>query len=70
MSPEYVQPYEKSQKTDDRDAEAIAEAAKRPTMRLVTLKSEVQLDLQMLHLTRERLVAALSIARRAVRARG
>ena len=26
MSPEYVQPYVKSQKTDDRDAEAIAEA--------------------------------------------
>jgi hypothetical protein len=33
MSPEYVQPYVKSQKTDDRDAEAIAEAATRPTMR-------------------------------------
>ena len=43
MSPEYVQPYVKSQKTDDRDAEAIAEAATRPTMRLVTLKSEAQL---------------------------
>jgi transposase len=28
MSPEYVQPYVKAQKTDDRDAEAIAEAAK------------------------------------------
>jgi transposase len=32
MSPEYVQPYVKAQKTDDRDAEAIAEAATRPTM--------------------------------------
>ena len=31
MSPEYVQPNVKSQKTDDRDAEAIAEAATRPT---------------------------------------
>ena len=49
MSPEYVQPYVKAQKTDDRDAEAIAEAATRPTMRLVTLKSEAQLDLQVLH---------------------
>ena len=58
MSPEYVQPYVKSQKTDDRDAEAIAEAATRPTMRLVTLKSEAQLDLQVLHRARERLVAA------------
>ena len=58
MSPEYVQPYVKAQKTDDRDAEAIAEAATRPTMRLVTLKSEAQLDLQVLHRARQRLVAA------------
>ena len=58
MSPEYVRPYVKAQKTDDRDAEAIAEAATRPTKRLVTLKSEAQLDLQALHRARERLVAA------------
>jgi len=58
MSPEYVQPYVKAQKTDDRDAEAIAEAATRPTMRFVSLKSEVQLDLQSLHRARERLVLA------------
>ena len=32
MSPEYVQPSVKSQKTDHRDAEAIAEAATGPTM--------------------------------------
>src|SRR4051812_38027175 len=58
MSPEYVQPYVKAQKTDDRDAEAIAEAATRPTMRFVSLKSETQLDLQVLHRARERLVLA------------
>lgn len=58
MAPEYVAPYVKAQKTDDRDAEAIAEAATRPTMRLVTLKSEAQLDLQILHRARERLVAS------------
>jgi transposase len=58
MSPEYVQPYVKAQKTDDRDAEAIAEAAPRPTMRFVSLKSEAQLDLQVLHRARERLVLA------------
>jgi transposase len=58
MSPEYVQPYVKAQKTDDRDAEAIAEAATRPTMRLVSLKSDDQLDLQILHRVRERLVNA------------
>jgi transposase len=56
MSPEYVRPYVKAQKNDDRDAEAIAEAATRPTMRFVTLKSEAQLDLQILHRARERLV--------------
>ena len=39
MSPEYVQPYVKAQKNDERDAEAIAEAATRPTMRVVELKS-------------------------------
>lgn len=58
MSPEYVQPYVKAQKTDDHDAEAIAEAATRPTMRFVSLKNEAQLDLQILHRARERLVLA------------
>jgi transposase len=56
MSPEYVRPYVKSQKNDDRDAEAIAEAATRPTMRFVELKSEEQLDVQTLHRARDRLV--------------
>ena len=56
MSPEYVRPYVKSQKNDDRDAEAIAEAATRPTMRFVELKSAAQLDMQSLHRARDRLV--------------
>jgi transposase len=56
MSPEYVQPYVKAQKNDERDAEAIAEAATRPTMRFVELKSESQLDIQSLHRARSRLV--------------
>src|SRR3954467_5536995 len=56
MSPEYVQPYVKAQKNDERDAEAIAEAATRPTMRFVDLKSEEQLDGQVLHRARSRLV--------------
>jgi hypothetical protein len=43
MSPEYVRPYVKAQKNDDRDAEGIAEAATRPTMRFVELKSQDQL---------------------------
>lgn len=57
MSPEYVRPYVKAQKNDDRDAEAIAEASLRPTMRFVPVKSEVQSDLQSLHRARERLIA-------------
>ena len=58
MSPEYVRPYVKAQKNDNRDAEAIAEAATRPTMRFVELKSEEQLDVQTLHRVRDRLVGA------------
>jgi transposase len=57
MSPEYVRPYLKAQKNDDRDAEAIAEAATRPTMRFVAVKSEEQLDMQTLHRARDRIVA-------------
>jgi transposase len=57
MSPEYVRPYVKAQKNDDRDAEAIAEAATRPTMRFVELKSQEQLDMQTLHRIRDRLVS-------------
>ena len=58
MPPEYVRPYVKAQKNDDRDAEAIAEAATRPTMRFVELKSQEQLDIQSLHRVRSRLVGA------------
>jgi transposase len=56
MSPEYVRPYIKAQKNDDRDAEGIAEAATRPTMRFVELKVQEQLDMQTLHRSRDRLV--------------
>ena len=57
MSPEYVRPYVKAQKNDDRDAEAIAEAATRPTMRFVELKSEEQLDVQTLGLLKNLTIA-------------
>lgn len=49
-------PTSRAQKNDDRDAEAIAEEATRPTMRFVALKSEAQLDVQVLHRVRDRLV--------------
>ena len=56
MSPEYVRPYVKAQKNDDRDAEGIAEAATRPTMRFVEIKTQAQLDMQTLHRSRDRLL--------------
>jgi transposase len=57
MPAKYVRPYSKGQKNDFRDAEAIAEAVQRPTMRFVATKSAEQLDLQALHRVRERLVS-------------
>ena len=38
MAPQFVKPYVKSNKNDSRDAEAIAEAVTRPTMRFVPTK--------------------------------
>jgi len=53
---QYVKPYVKTNKSDYIDAEAIAEAVGRPTMRFVPIKSDEQLDLQSLHRVRERWV--------------
>lgn len=50
-----MKPYLKGQKNDFRNAEAFAEAAQRPTIRFVPLKSAEQLDLQALHRVRSRL---------------
>ena len=57
MPAKYVRPYAKGQKNDFNDAEAIAEAVQRPTMKFVATKSVEQLDLQALHRVRERLVS-------------
>src|SRR5450631_2747502 len=54
---QYVKPYVKTNKNDYIDAEAIAEAVGRPTMRFVPIKSDDQLDLQSLHRVRERWVS-------------
>src|SRR6202166_2618005 len=56
MPAKYVRPYSKGQKNDFNDAEAIAEAVQRPTMKFVATKTADQLDLQALHRVRERLV--------------
>jgi len=42
IAPAYVKPFVKRQKNDAADAEAICEAAQRPTMRFVPVKSEQQ----------------------------
>ncbi|QPL38743.1 IS110 family transposase [Erythrobacter sp. A30-3] len=56
IHPRFVKPFVKGSKNDAVDAEAIFEAATRPTMRFVPLKSVEQQDLQALHRTRDRLV--------------
>ena len=56
MAPQFVKPYVKSNKNDSRDAEAIAEAVTRPTMRFVPVKDVDQQDIQALHRVRERLM--------------
>jgi transposase len=68
VSPESVCPYVKAQKNDDKDAEAIAEAATRPTMRFVELKTEEQLDMQSLHRTRDRLLGERTALSNSLRA--
>ena len=57
MPAKFVRPYSRGEKNDYRDAEAIAEAVQRPTMKFVATKTDDQLDLQALHRVRERLVS-------------
>ena len=57
ISPQFVTPYVKSNKSDRNDAEAICEAVGRPSMRFVPQKSSDQLALQAVHRIRQRLVS-------------
>ena len=54
---QFVKPFVKSNKNDIIDAEAIAEAVTRPTMRFVEIRSPEQIDLQALHRVRDRMIA-------------
>jgi transposase len=54
---QHVTPFVRGNKNDRNDALAIAEAARRPGMRMVPVKAESQLDIQVLHRIRERCVA-------------
>jgi transposase len=68
MPPGYVKPYVKRNKTDAADAEAIAEAVTRPTMRFVPVKSAENQAMLMLHRTRELLVRQRTMLATALRA--
>ena len=68
MPPAYVKPYVKRNKTDAADAEAIAEAVTRPTMRFVAVKSVEQQSKLMLHRVRELLVRQRTMLATALRA--
>jgi hypothetical protein len=56
IPPIYVKPFVRRQKNDAADAEAIAEAASRPTMRFVAVKTEEQQARSMIFRTRDLLV--------------
>jgi len=55
IAPQYAKAYVKGNKNDYNDAEAIAEAAQRPTMRFVPIKSVERQDIQNFHCQRERI---------------
>ena len=55
IAPQYVKPYVKGNKNDYNDAEAMAEAAQRPNMRFVAIKSVARQDIQNFHCQRERI---------------
>jgi transposase len=56
IPPQFVKPFVKTNKSDFADAEAICEAAARPTMRFSSIKSVADQDLQALHRVRQRYV--------------
>jgi transposase len=56
IAPQFVKPFVKSNKNDAADAEAICEAAQRPTMRFVAVKTVEQQDIQAIHRMRSLMV--------------
>jgi len=67
IPPQYVRPFLKTNKHDAADAEAIAEAVVRPTMRFAPIKSADQQAMLMLHRSRELLVKQRTMLINAVR---
>ena len=68
MPARYVKPYVKRNKNDAADAEAICEAATRPTMRFVPVKTEEQQSVLMIHRTRDLFVRQRNSLINAIRA--
>lgn len=56
ISPQFVRPFVKTNKNDYVDAEAICEAASRPSMRFVQPKTENQQAMQAMHCIRDSLI--------------
>ncbi len=56
IAPAYVKPFVKRYRNDAADAEAIYEAAQRPTMRFVAVKSEANQAASVIFRTRDVLV--------------
>ena len=74
ISPQYVKPFLRRQKTDGNGAEAICTAARQAHMRFVPTKTVEQQDIQILHRARQRMVnhrtAVVSQIRRLLLDRG
>ena len=49
ISPQFVKPFVRTNKNDRNDAEAIVEAASRPSMNFVAIKGIEQQDIQSIH---------------------
>ncbi len=56
ISPQFVRPFVQGNKNDFADAQAICEAASRPSMRLVSARNEAQQTVSALRRVRESLV--------------
>ena len=56
ISPQFVKPFVKTNKNDANDAQAIVEAASRPSMNFVPIKQVEQQDIQSIHRIRTRIV--------------
>ena len=67
IAAQFVKPFVKSNKNDAQDAQAIVEAAQRPSMRFVGVKSQEQQYIQILHRVREQHIGGRTAKANAIR---